>query len=303
MDQGSVLASLSFKNDDTTEQINYIPLWVYKSLHLVPDIGSLTDDVGASLENNTNYSLALASTVTDIYGSAIDDATLTSGSVLTLPSSGWYSDSTDTTDINLSSGTVAKYAGTGSDSYILNHYKLLSNLPANYSLEFSAKNKGWTQIGVSINETTGNISTDHHGTGQILDQYIDNTEVWASYVNNISALTEIAPNDDAVNTGVATANNDWVGYRLTVIGSNYTYSSSIDGVAYSELLSVTDMKSSEFAELYLMIGEKAYIDNILVSTLDGGGVAANPGDLYSESDFGTLPTALQAVTIDNGIGW
>jgi hypothetical protein len=303
MDQDSVLAGLSLKNDDTATQIDYIPLWVHKSLHLVPDIGSLTDDVGASLENNTKYSLTLAPTVIDVYGTAIDNTTLSSGSVLTFPSRGWYSGSTDTTDINLSSETIAKYAGTGSDTYTLLFYKLASNLPANFSLEFSAKNKGWTQVGVSINETTGNTSSSGHGTGQILDQYVDSTDVWAGYVSNTGALTEIDPNNDAVNTDIVTANYDWMRYKITVIGSNYTYSSSTDGVTFSELLSVTDMKSSEFAELYLMIGEKAYIDNIVLSELDGSGVSASPGDLYDFSDFDPLPAALQAETTDYGIGW
>ena len=111
--------------------VNYVPLWVHKSLHLVPDIGSLTDDAGASLENDTSYSLTLAPTVTDLYGTAIDNTTLTSGSVMTLPSSGWYSGSTDTADINLSSGSIAKFSGNGTSTYIREHYKLVANLLAN----------------------------------------------------------------------------------------------------------------------------------------------------------------------------
>ncbi|MFT5220807.1 MAG: hypothetical protein ACI87H_002949 [Gammaproteobacteria bacterium] len=303
MDKDSVLAGLSLTNDDTSAPVNYVPLWVHKSLHLVPDIGSLTDDAGASLENDTSYSLTLAPTINDLYGTAIDNTTLTSGSVMTLPSSGWYSGSTDTADINLSSGSIAKFSGNGTSTYIREHYKLVANLPANFSLEFSAKNKGWTQIGVSINDTTGNISTDHHGTGQILDQYIDSAGVWTDYVTNTDSLVEIDPDNDAVNAGAVTANSEWVRYKITVIGSNYSFSSSTDGLTYSELLSVTDMKSAEFAELYLMIGEKAYIDNILLSELDGGGAAISPGDLYDFSDFDPLPVALQAETTDFGIGW
>jgi hypothetical protein len=303
MDKDSVLAGLSFKNDDISAQVNYIPLWVHKSLHLIPDIGSLTDEAGESLENDTNYSLTLAPTVTDLYGTAIDNTTLTSGSVMTLPSSGWYSSLTDTADTNLSSGSIAKFAGSGTETYTLEHYKLVDNLPANFSLEFSAKNKGWTQVGLSINETTGNISTDQHGTGQILDQYIDSAGVWAGYVKNTGPFANIDPNNAAVNVGAVTANGEWMRYKITVIDSNYTFSSSTDGLAYNELLSVTDMKSVEFAELYLMIGEKAYIDNVLVSELDGSGVEVSPGDLYDSSDFDPLPVALQAETTDFGIGW
>jgi hypothetical protein len=93
-----------------------------------------------------------------------------------------------------------------------------------------------------------------------------------------------------------------------VLGSSYTFSSSTDGLNFNELNAVTDMRSSALAELYLRAAEKAYIYDIVLTTLDGSGsLDSVTGDLLDSAsdwdDFSSLPTELNTVTIDTGIGW
>jgi hypothetical protein len=305
MDQDGVLAGLSFKNDDDTTDIGYIPLWINKSLHLVPDTGSLSDNIGTGLSNGVKYSLTLASTVNDFYDTEIDISTLKSGSVLTLPSSGWYAGNTDITDTNLSSGTVAKFAGSGMANYTNSYYKLVSDLPANFSFEFSAKNLQYTQVGFSINQTDGNAD---HWEGQVVDHTIDSYSSMMDYMNTTSDNTYISFNNDNADGAKVTANGNWVKYKLVVIGNRYTFSSSTDGLTFVELNSVLDIKSSSLAELYLRVAERAYIDDIVVTTLDGSGNRASvTGDLYNESTF-SIPLRAELLTPapsgpGNGIGW
>jgi len=285
MNQDEVLAGITFTNDGDSSDIGFVPLWIFKSLHLIPDtddgILSLTNNTGKGLDTGTTYTVSLSDTVNDYYDALIDSTSSTfplTATFTTLPSSGWYLGDTDSTDTALSANEVAKFAGIANPNTDYEEfYKLADNLPANFTLEFSAKNIGWQQVGVNIYQHDGST---YRYDGQILAQTLDSYSASASYRDdtfyNNYQWESYYNQDDGTSINIATGN--WMRYRVTVFGSNYTFSVSEDGTTFTDLHTITDMKSAANAELYLRLTEQAFVDNIVLTTttLDTDGITIIP---------------------------
>ena len=66
MDEATVLANTTLK-DKQGNSINYMPVWVIKSLHIIPDLDELGNASTVPLENNQTYTLDLGDNILDAW--------------------------------------------------------------------------------------------------------------------------------------------------------------------------------------------------------------------------------------------
>jgi len=67
MNYSSVINNTILTNSSTNADIKYIPIWIYKTLHIIPDLNGLTEMDSAPLEAGETYKLTLKSDMEDAY--------------------------------------------------------------------------------------------------------------------------------------------------------------------------------------------------------------------------------------------
>ena len=281
MDNQSVLDNLTFQEDTYSAAVDYLPIWINKTLHLIPDTDGLVNSTGAPLLDNYSYTVTLGTAINDYYFYPIDQGSL-SVSVSTPPTSGWYVGLTDAADATFSSGKVAKFAGrTNSNTWGDEYYKVFDNVPLNFELKYSAKNLSYVLGGISINQSTASTNWN----GKYLDQYIDGWYCSLDTKNNWYSFNSVDGNDFA--TG------NWMVYRFRLEGMHYTMDVSKDGTTFTNIFDKQLLTTSASQELYLRVNEKIFIDNLQLTTLDGNDTGtptlAGVGDLINEDFDSTLP--------------
>jgi hypothetical protein len=285
MDNDSVLEGLTFTDDDNGFDVPYLPVWTYQTLHLIPDISDrgLGDTESKGLDPLTNYTVTVATTSDDYYGTPIgwvDSADELTASILTRPDKGWYIGDTDTDDAALSSGQVAKFAGRGTTNWGWDYYRL-ATAPANFRLEFSARNLKWELLGITLHDAdNGALSAYDYK----LDVDISSWNAWGNYYSSTGYNNYVDYYD---NNGNGIANGNWLKVKMEVFGNTYKLSVSDDGSNWTVLHEVSDMGARTNQELYLSVNEALLLDNLQLTTLDGSGnvpVATPVGDVLDE-DF------------------
>jgi len=286
MNNQSVLDNLTFKNTTDNEVIAYLPLWINKTLHLIPDSDGLTNSTGAGMENNKTYQVSLGTGINDYYSTPIDQTTL-SKTLSTAPDKGWYIGDTDATTAALSDKKVAKFVGRDNpNTWGHQYYKIADNLPAHFELKFSAKNLNYSLGTVAVHESTASYRWD----GLILENFIDSWSSWLDYKDASDNGQWDSYNSDG--KVVPYASGNWANYRFRFVGNTYQFAVSTDGSEYTEIHKLTNVKTPTAAELYLAVNEKLYIDNMQLTTLKSDGtVNTSAGDLIDEKFESTLPTA------------
>lgn len=283
MDNQAVLNNLTFQ-DGASSDVAYIPLWIYKTLHLIPDTDGVTNSTGSGLLSNQTYTVTLASSINDYYGFPIDNSNL-SISVTTSPTTGWFIGDTDSTVSALTSGKVAKFAGRSNpNTWGFEYYLLHNSVPVNFELTFSAKN---------LNYSLGTIALQSNASPW-LENSIDSWSSWIEFQNNQGWWDWLGY--DSNGQAVPYANGNWANYRVRIWGNNYEFAVSQDGTNYDVIHSVSTLDPSRTGgdSLYLSVNEKIYLDNLKLTTLNSdGSVASISGDLIDRNfDADTDTTTL-----------
>jgi hypothetical protein len=143
--------------DNPEEGLPVLKVWLYNTLHLIPDLDPFDDWGNGGLNNSTGttpmsagatYVLYLDDNmITDLYDRTLNLEELDNSFPITMrPDNGFYVGSTmDELDETLGDSAVLRYAGgdqTTQWSRSLQSYDL-GTVPGNVRFEFSAKNMGW----------------------------------------------------------------------------------------------------------------------------------------------------------------
>jgi hypothetical protein len=151
MDKQTVEDNLVFE-DAALNPIESMKVWIYKSLHLIPDLdetGLGDSSTTSPLAFETEYTVALGDGVKDAYGWYLGGEGR-SATFTTKPENGWYhSPETDCSIAAISSGGAAKYAGPQAE-WSKEAFGLGAEVPANVRIEFSAKNYRWEGINIVL---------------------------------------------------------------------------------------------------------------------------------------------------------
>ena len=287
MDRETVADYLNIVSSDITEGtdgvIPYIPVWVYKTLHLIPDLStdSLGDSISQGFTAATTYTLDFQDGIQDSYGWYFDEEN-SDENITMAPTNGWYNGDTTTSNTSISSAKVATFAGTTADSWEPESYKLadLASGETNFRVEFSAKNFSYHMGQIVLWE---NSASDDYWTERVLSLEMSSY----SSVQYKTALGSEYAWEETPNV----ADGNWKQYRVDVYANTFTFSLH-NGTQWEEISTYTDLKdrSANAHQILYRLSEKISIDNLLVSTLNADGTLNGAeGDIVDE-DFTTLPT-------------
>lgn len=289
MDRDTVADHLNIVSSDLGEGtdgvIAYIPVWVYKTLHLIPDLS--TDTLGDSISQGftaaQTYTLDFESGMKDSYGWDFS-ATGADETITMAPTSGWYNGDTSSADATVSSGKVATFAGTATaDSWEPESYKLADLAPGetDFRVEFSAKNFSYHMGQIVLWE---NSASNNYWEERILS-------IEMSSYSNVQYKTATG-SEYAWKETPNVADGNWKQYRVDVYANTFTFSVH-NGTEWEEISSYTDLKDRTAAnahQILYRLSEKTSIDNLLVSTLNADGTLTTvEGDIIDE-EFTALPT-------------
>jgi len=289
MNKQSVEHYLTFE-DAASNAIESMKIWIYKSLHLVPDLDGLGDSSTTTpLDFDTGYTVTLdagAGGTVDAYGWPLIGGK--SVSFTTKPEEGWYHSTTDSGIATISSGGVAKYAGPQTE-WTKETFDLGADVPANARIEFSAKNYKWEAVNIVLwNKTEW---AEHHNDNwraivakyRLRNwsdlEYKTSKDVWGNY-------------DNRWRNGETPKlfNGSWMRYRIDFYGRNMSLYYSENGTAFTkvESFTVTDLINRDGGDDYsflLRVTDPIVIDSLQVSTLkDDGTLAGDAGDIL-DLDF------------------
>ena len=278
MDKPSVEENVAIFDTSTNMEIDALKVWVYKTLHLIPDQSGLGDSSGTEpLSFDATYDVAIADGVQDAFDWDLDDSVFPkSTSFTTRPEEGWFLTDTDSDLELLTSGKVARFARK-SDSWNIKGYAITEGLPDNFRIEFSAINYEWKGI-----------------TVYIFDMDRTNTFRAEVYWGNEAALikADLGPGFDiGYTTGYSDGNYDidstwsqsnklfagkWQRYRLDVYGRNLVLSYSNDGSGdtFVEAENIDELMLRDSAAnnaLYLGTPLTIGLDNVEIYALDASG--------------------------------
>ncbi len=304
MNKNSVESNLTF-DDDSSNPATTFKVWIYKSLHLIPDLSTngLADDTTDPLAASTTYMIALGGGTQDAYGWDLIAGTQgTSVSFTTRPDSGWYYSTTDD-DGTLSSGGVAKYAGPATD-WTKETFRLYADAAnttevdasGNVRIEFSAKNYGWDGIDIVLWNKT-HYETDYPDDTWLGIDAIIRMGNWTS-VDYKTSITDDWANKWSDGNTPEMFNGSWARYRIDFYGTNLVISYSQDGTTFTEARSITDFRdrdgNTDSLTFLLRAVNPVVVDNLQVTALDSDGNASSAGDILDitftgsiDSEFGT----------------
>ena len=289
MDMASVEESMEFVSTGDQEPVPGMKVWLYKTLHLIPDLDGLANATVKPLDHDTEYRLAFGEGTMDAYG--WDLAAGTQGKETTwttLPADGWYAAQADDASGDFADGQMARFLGRADkNSWTPETYDLEVDASDNVRIEFSARNYSWEGIEVVLwNGTSPDDNPWHNreakvvfGSGWIdLDyKYVDgngsNTWEWVSGL------------DDVV------FNGNWGRYRIDFYGNSIRVSYSTDGTTFHEIdgLSVDDFRyenaGSDDYTLLLRVREPVSIDNLTVTSLDASGEVSGQDAVRMDEGF------------------
>lgn len=285
MNTNSIMDNLKLISSNTTEGANsdgiisYIPVWVYKTMHMIPDLSAQTlgDSVSVGLTKGNTYTLDFESGIQDKFGWDLS-ATNFDTNVTMAPSTGWYVGSSDSVDTSISEGNVIKFAGLSDISHWNPQTYLLNdiNSTTNFRVDFSAKNFGYN-LGQLVLWDTNSTDTNYYN-------HMDLSIELSSWLNiNYKDLNN---NSQWDGQDVQTiANGNWKVYRLDVYANTVKFSVSEDGSTFTEVLSKTDLKSrTTNHKLLYRVTDKVAMDNLVISTLNNDGSVISEGDILNK-DF------------------
>lgn len=304
MNKSSVENNLSFTDAGATE-VDSMKIWIYKSLHLIPDLSELGlgDNATSPLAANTTYTIALGTGTQDAYGWDLAQGTQgTSKTWTTRPNNGWYYSTTDAADEDISAGGVAKYAGPVVE-WTKETFQLYAdaaqttevNATGNVRIEFSAVNYGWDGIDVVLWNNT--LYAAENDTWMGLDAVVRMGN-WTSIDYKINGTYDWE-SDWADGNTPDLFNGKWARYRVDFYGTNLVVSHSEDGTTFTEAMSVSDFKNREGntdnLTFFLRAQNPVVVDNLQVTSLKSDGTLDGlAGDILNlsftsaiDQEFGT----------------
>lgn len=306
MNMQEVMDNISMKKTDQTP-VTFFPVWIYKSLHLIPVGAGLTYSTRGNdspLAYNTSYIVNLpANTVTDLAG--INLSAAVNKTFTTRPADGWYMSTAalDASGLNLDAdNSIAKWA-QGRDAngfiYAANDYQVAANMPENFRVEFTARNNNWSGLNMYLWFLDPNVNA----TRRLLQLDIGNwTGIYAR---------EIGSGWRNINKSQQTNNaftGEWLKYRVDVWGSKVRLSyckedCSISGnwVAFPTALEINNLEARSLGAMNLNITltQSLELGSIKIVNLDP--LASNatednsvPATLIEEFSGNSVPLWLQA---------
>lgn len=271
MNRGTVESMLDFRDDNSNAEIAAMPVWIHKSLHLIPDLDltGLNDSTGTKpLQFDTPYQITLPlSGVFDASGFPLAESF--SGEFRTRPSTGWYL-GTSEAPTALSSGTVAKWAqpvdANGHPRWQETLYRVGEALESDFTLEFSSRNRGWEGISVLVWD-------ENRSSAKRVFQLQLNGWSTLQYRNTTNASRYQSADTPGV------FNGQWQRYQVRMTGSELAVSTSSDGTNWSKLdsLSVTDLRTGGRLQLGLIVREPVEMDDLALTI--GGTTTTEPFNL------------------------
>ncbi|MEE9398928.1 MAG: hypothetical protein V3V23_01515 [Dehalococcoidales bacterium] len=311
MNKSSVESNLTFTDVTNGTSIDFFMLWIYQSLHLIPDQSSLglRDDTTDPMSPNTEYTIALGSGTMDSW--SWDLAGDKSVTWTTKPDSGWYSSTTDDASGNFSSGGVAKYAGPVEDwtkeTFIL--YETGSttedvDASGHVRIEFSAKNYGWDGIDVVLWNKT-HYETERQGDTWMSVDAIVRMGGWTSIDYKTSPANDGDNNWVDGNTPEL-FNGSWARYRIDFYGTNLVVS-YWDGTTFIAAKSVTDFKTrvdnTDDLTFLIRASNPVIVDNLQVTKLTAAGaVDSTEGDILDLDFTGSIDSEVGQTDVGSDYG-
>ena len=291
MDVDSVAENLSFR-DHYEADIEYMPVWIYKSLHLIPDTNGLGEGDTEPLAGGSSYSLSLAANTADTSGFLTTQ--VFDSNFITKPDHGWYLSTTGSSSAELSSGNAGYFAGVDDDDNY-NWYQSTYNLGVDASghvrLEFSARNFDYSGVDIIMwnphrySEYFSEHYSDYTYEGIETNMYMDSWYSSMEYREEYYVTNWISSSH---NLGLY--DGTWQRYRVDWFDTNIVVSFSEDGATWNQVAYIDSARNrsdtlSERHQILLQVREPLAIDNISVTTLNiSGEVANSEGDLL-QVDF------------------
>ena len=331
-DASTINGNISVTSADTAEGDNgVIPtfkLWLYKTLHMVPDLEQPANSVDPLLLPETvplsfskTYTVAFdESSIIDLSGFQLQ--TTTDSSLTTRPATGWYNTGLLTTVAStIADDKVLKYA-TSFDSWAKKGWDINNaNVGAHFQVDFAAKNFSWDGIDVMLYDRANDIAREGFESNWNND--------WASLIFNYRlggwSNLEYANSATSQNSGnwyqhghnwvdkdthATLFNGVWKRYRIKVFANTVELYYSDDGTTFTKMtdLSKTDLVSRAGTDyrVILRAASPLALDNLMLTTLDSSGnVATSNGDIMNENfnGGGVLGTMTAPMTNANPNEW
>lgn len=293
MREETVQDALSFTDTATGDDVPFLPVWGYRSLHLVPDLNGFGRGEGQPLSPDTEYKLSISNSALDDF-----DWELANGSelhFLTRPRDGWYyAEVKESNAPKVYDNGTARYAGPGEDKE-LGIFKVARtpNEVTDFRFEFSGVNLSSDLAQIVFFDENHDPETTNLWDGWIGEFQL---EPWVglNYNNVGGELTNTNINHQGGSPHVA--NGVWQRYRIDVYANDFRLYQSYDGENFEFVLgtdSVRDRGNSGTG-IYLLLKNAAHFDQLQLQELDGNGDPT--GDLLLDEDFDdeeTLPAYLE----------
>lgn len=323
-DTDTINGNISLTSNDTTEgdsgEIPTFKLWLYKTVHMVPDLEQPAGGVDplllpatTPLSFDETYTLAFdESTIIDLSGFQLQTAS--DETLVTRPQTGWYNTGLlASVETAIADDKVLKYA-TSFDTWEKKGWDVLgADIGANFQVDFAAKNFSWDGIDIMLFDKA-------NAEARNADQSNWDND-WSSLVINYRlggwSNLEYATGSNA-QTGWVWYNHNWFDkdthsilfngvwkrYRVKVFGNTVELYYSDDGTNFTKVddLSKTDLVSRAGSDyrLILRAASPLALDNLMLTTLDAAGdVSTAEGDLLDQDfDDGNTPAALSTPMTD-----
>ena len=310
MDVDSVAENLSFR-DHYEADIDYMPVWIYKSLHLIPDTNGLGEGDTEPLAGGSSYSLSLAANTADTSG--FSTTQVFGADFTTKPEYGWYLSDTDSSSSELSLGNAGYFAGIDDSNgyWYQSTYNLGVDASGHVRLEFSARNLDYAGVDIIMWNPYrySSYSSEYYYNstyeGIETNMYMDSWYSSMDYRDYYQSMYWVSSYDD-----LGLYDGTWQRYRVDWFGNKIVVSFSEDGEVWNQVAYIDSARNrsdtlSEGHQILLQVREPLAIDNISVTTLNiSGEVANSEGDLLQvnfEEDSNDLSLGDEANGDDQGL--
>ena len=318
-DASTINGNISITSADTSEGDNgVIPtfkLWLYKTLHMIPDLEQPANNVDPLLLPNTvpfsfskTYTVAFEeSSIIDLSGFQLQ--TTADSTLATRPSTGWYNAGLLTSvAASIADDKVLKYA-TSFDSWEKKGWDINNaTVGANFQVDFAAKNFSWDGIDVMVYDRANAIARESNQSNWDNDwsSLIVNYRLggWSNleYANSSSAQTGWTQYGQSwvdKDTHAILFNGVWKRYRIKIFGNTVELYYSNDGTTFTKVddLSKTDLVSRSGTDyrVILRAASPLALDNLQITSLDSSGNAGTAGDVLDKNfNDGNVPSTMSA---------
>ncbi len=301
MNMGSVNSATALSS---AAPVEFLPVWLADSLHVIPDQDGLGNFTAAPLLKESVHTLSVDGNAEDRWGNL-----LSSGDTVTYPLSttfttdcalGWCAGATDIANSALSEGGAIRHI---TNQNIMETYNLGVDASGHIRLEFSARN--YTVSGVSV---------------MLWDQAAYQAGGSSNYSDGLELVLNMnmqPPVDNVIfaGSGITTKslaapqvfNGEWRRYRLDVVGTTATLYTSEDGVSYTAVTNATANGLPDRATagsgflLFLRADREVMLDNLRVQPLDSAGNEVGVSLLDENFEDASGAPSLVIAT-DGGVG-